>query len=209
MGEISMAFSFPGKKTATFEGIDMYEVIWHGRGGQGVVVAAQILAESAYLQGFKGVTSAPTFGPERRGAPLTASTRISDHPIRTFSQIDKADISVVLDPSLFGAVDIARTLKPGGLLVINTMQKPEEIVIEGSFRIAVVDAAAIALKFHLLKEGAPMVNTPMLGVFSKASNLVSLEFLEKGLKRKLSGGVAATNIAALKAAYEETLMKTE
>jgi 2-oxoacid:acceptor oxidoreductase gamma subunit (pyruvate/2-ketoisovalerate family) len=187
----------------------MYEVIWHGRGGQGVVLAAQILAESAYLQGFKGVTSAPTFGPERRGAPLTASTRISDHSIRTFSQIDKADISVVLDPSLFGAVDIARTLKPGGLLVINTMQKAEEIVIEGSFRIAVVDAAAIALRFHLLKEGAPMVNTPMLGVFSKASGLVSLEYLEKGLKWKLSGGAAATNIAALKAAYEETLMKTE
>jgi Pyruvate/2-oxoacid:ferredoxin oxidoreductase gamma subunit len=60
-----------------FEGSDMHEVIWHGRGGQGVVIAAQILAESAYLQGFKGVTSAPTFGPERRGAPLTASTQRS------------------------------------------------------------------------------------------------------------------------------------
>ncbi len=98
----------------------MVEVIWHGRGGQGVVIAAQILAESAYLQGFKGVTSAPTFGPERRGAPLTASTRISDTAIRTFSQIEKADIAVVLDPSLFGVVDIVGSLKPKGLLIINT-----------------------------------------------------------------------------------------
>ena len=185
----------------------MHEVIWHGRGGQGVVIAAQILAESAYLQGFKGVTSAPTFGPERRGAPLTASTRISDAPIRTFSQIERADIAVVLDPSLFRVVDILGSLKPGGLLLINTPQKAGEVEIQGCFNIATLDAAAVAIRFHLLKEGAPMVNTPMLGVLSKASGLVSIEHLEKGLKWKLSGGAAATNIAALRAAYEETSIK--
>ena len=188
----------------------MLEVIWHGRGGQGVVIVAQILAESAYLQGFKGVTSAPTFGPERRGAPLTASTRISDTPIRTFSQIVKADIAVVLDPTLFGIVDIFGSLKPKGLLLVNTQQKADEVQVPGSFTIATLDAAAVAIRFHLLKEGAPMVNTPMLGVLSKASGLVSLENLEKGLKWKLKGGPAATNIAALRAAYEETdIKKTE
>jgi 2-oxoacid:acceptor oxidoreductase gamma subunit (pyruvate/2-ketoisovalerate family) len=185
----------------------MYEVIWHGRGGQGVVIAAQILAESAYLQGFKGVTSAPTFGPERRGAPLTASTRISDVPIRTFSQIVKADIAVVLDPSLFGIVDILGSLKPEGLLLINTPQKADEVEIRGCPGIATLDAAAVAIRFHLLNEGAPMVNTLMLGVLSKASGLVSLDHLEKGLKWKLSGAVAATNIAALRTAYEETSIK--
>ncbi|MCX5853490.1 MAG: 2-oxoacid:acceptor oxidoreductase family protein, partial [Deltaproteobacteria bacterium] len=92
----------------------MHEVIWHGRGGQGVVVAAQILAESAYFQGFKGVTSVPTFGPERRGAPLTASTRISDEPIRTFSQIEQADVAVVLDVSLMNTINILGSLKKGG-----------------------------------------------------------------------------------------------
>src|SRR5512136_515189 len=122
----------------------MHEVIWHGRGGQGVVIAAQILAESAYLQGFKGVTSAPTFGPERRGAPLTASTRISDTPIRTFSQIVKADIAVVLDPTLFGVVDILGSLKPGGLIVINTVQKPDEVELPADLRVAALDAAAVA-----------------------------------------------------------------
>ncbi len=185
----------------------MYEVIWHGRGGQGVVIAAQILAESAYLQGFKGVTSAPTFGPERRGAPLTASTRISDTPIRTFSQIEKADIAVVLDPSLFGVVNILGSLKPEGLLIVNTAQKADEFDMRRLSNVATVDAAAIALRFHLLKEGAPIVNTPMLGVFSRASGLVSIEHLEKGLKWKLSGGAAATNIAALRAAYEEASIK--
>ena len=188
----------------------MHEVIWHGRGGQGVVIAAQILAESAYLQGFKGVTSAPTFGPERRGAPLTASTRISDTPIRTFSQIEKADIAVVLDPSLFHVVNIMGSLKTMGWLIINTNQKADEVDVPGCLSVATADAAAIALRFHLIKEGAPMVNTPMLGVLSRATDLVSLEHLERGLKWKLAGGVAATNIAALRAAYEETsLRKTE
>ncbi|MHB9097112.1 MAG: 2-oxoacid:acceptor oxidoreductase family protein [Syntrophales bacterium] len=182
----------------------MYEVIWHGRGGQGVVIAAQILAESAYLQGFKGVTSAPTFGPERRGAPLTASTRISDTPIRTFSQIEKADIAVVLDPSLFHVVDIMGSLKPKGWLIINTAQKADEVDNPNGLAIATADAGAIALRFHLLKEGAPMVNTPMLGVLSRAAGIVTIEHLEKGLKWKLTGGAAATNIAALRAAYDET-----
>mgnify|MGYP001612152784 CR=1 FL=1 len=190
-----------------FYGNVMHEVIWHGRGGQGVVIAAQILAESAYLQGFKGVTSAPTFGPERRGAPLTASTRISDAAIRTFAQIEKADIAVILDPSLFGVVDILGSLKPNGLILINTTQKAEEVAIKGCLNIATLDAAAIALRFHLLKEGAPMVNTPMLGVLSRASCLVSLEYMERGLKWKMSGTAAATNIAALRAAYEETSMR--
>jgi 2-oxoacid:acceptor oxidoreductase gamma subunit (pyruvate/2-ketoisovalerate family) len=185
----------------------MVEVIWHGRGGQGVVIAAQILAESAYLQGFKGVTSAPTFGPERRGAPLTASTRISDTAIRTFAQIEKADIAVVLDPSLFGVIDIVGSLKPKGWLIVNTHKNADGFDIPGCFNIAAVDAAAIAIRFHLLKEGAPMVNTPMLGVFSRATGLVSPEHLEKGLKWKLSGGASATNIAALRAAYEEASIK--
>jgi 2-oxoacid:acceptor oxidoreductase gamma subunit (pyruvate/2-ketoisovalerate family) len=179
----------------------MYEIIWHGRGGQGVVIAAQILAESAYLQGFKGVTSAPTFGPERRGAPLTASTRIADTAIRTFSQIGKADIAVVLDPSIFEVVDIAGSLRPGGLLIINTSKNASEFGVNGN--IATLDAAAVAIRFHLFKEGEPIVNTPMLGAFAKATGLISLESMEKGLKWKLSGTAATTNIAALRAAFEE------
>ena len=192
-----------------FEGqVGMYEVIWHGRGGQGVVVAAQILAEAAYLQGFKGVTSAPTFGPERRGAPLTASTRISSDPVRMVSQIERADISVVLDMSLLSVVNILGTLKEGGLIIINTPLKPDELHLDAKISIATVDAGAIALKQRLIREGKPIVNTPMLGAFARASNLVSLDAMEKGLKGKLSGTVSAVNIAALRDAFEQTLLMT-
>jgi 2-oxoacid:acceptor oxidoreductase gamma subunit (pyruvate/2-ketoisovalerate family) len=182
----------------------MHEIIWHGRGGQGVVVAAQILAEAAYLQGYKGVTSAPTFGPERRGAPLTASTRIADEPLRTFSQIEFADIAVVLDPSLLQVVDIQSSLKTGGLIIINTALPIADIKLKAGLRLAVIDAVSVALKFYLLKEGAPVVNTPLLGAFARATGLVSLEYLEKGLRKKLPAKVAAANSLALKAAYEET-----
>jgi 2-oxoacid:acceptor oxidoreductase gamma subunit (pyruvate/2-ketoisovalerate family) len=186
----------------------MYEVIWHGRGGQGVVVAAQILAEAAYLQGFKGVTSAPTFGPERRGAPLTASTRISSDPVRMVSQIERADISVVLDPSLLSVVNILGTLKEGGLIIINTSLKPDELSLDAKINVATVDAGAVAMRHRLIREGKPIVNTPMLGAFAMAANLVSLEAMEKGMKSKLSSAVSAANIAALRDAFEQTLLMT-
>lgn len=183
------------------------EICWYGRGGQGVVVGAQILAEAAYRQGFKGVTSAPTFGPERRGAPLTASTRISDEPIRTFSQIEFADIAVVLDLSLLKVVDIQSSIKDGGLLIINTNLQPDDIKLKDGLRLAAIDAAKIALKHQLVKEGAPLVNTPLLGAFARASNLISLTYMEQGLKWKLSPKVVAGNILALKEAYEQTIIK--
>jgi 2-oxoacid:acceptor oxidoreductase gamma subunit (pyruvate/2-ketoisovalerate family) len=186
----------------------MYEVIWHGRGGQGVVIAAQILAEAAYIQGFKGVTSAPTFGPERRGAPLTASTRISSDPVRMVSQIESADIAVVLDPSLISIVNILGTLKEGGLIVVNTPLKPDELDLDAKISIATVDAGGVALRHRLIREGKPIVNTPMLGAFARASSLVSLEAMEKGLKGKLPSTVSAANIAALRDAFEKTLMIT-
>jgi len=186
----------------------MHEVIWHGRGGQGVVIAAQILAEAAYIQGFKGVTSAPTFGPERRGAPLTASTRISSEPIRMVSQIERADISVVLDSSLLSAVNILATLKEGGLIIVNTPLKPDDLNFDVEISIATVDAGIIALRHHLIREGKPIVNTTMLGAFAKASNLVSLDAMEKGLKGRLSGSASSDNFAALRDAFAQTLIKT-
>ncbi len=182
----------------------MYEIIWHGRGGQGVVIAAQMLAEASYLGGFKGVTSAPTFGPERRGAPVTASTRIAEEPIRTFSQLEKADITVVLDDTLFQVSDIWGRSKPGGLVIINTAKQPEEFSRPEGIRAAFVDGAAIALKNHLIREGAPIVNTPMLGAFAKATGLVTLDNLEKALKEKLSREAVVRNYAAVTESYQET-----
>jgi 2-oxoacid:acceptor oxidoreductase gamma subunit (pyruvate/2-ketoisovalerate family) len=185
----------------------MKEIIWFGRGGQGAVVAAQILAESAYLEGFKGVTSAPTFGPERRGAPVTASTRISEDPIRMFSQVEMADIAVVLDDTLLGVVDVKGRVRKGGTIIVNTSCKPEDAAINGDFDVATVDATGIALKLRLLKEGAPVINTPLLGAFAKATGIVSLGNIEKALRSKLPAAVASQNFETVRAAFEGTMTK--
>jgi 2-oxoacid:acceptor oxidoreductase gamma subunit (pyruvate/2-ketoisovalerate family) len=117
-----------------------------------------------------------------------------------------ADIAVVLDPSLLNVVDIVGSLKKDGLLLVNTTKCADELGIDCN--VSTLDAAGIAMRFHLFKEGAPIVNTPMLGMFAKASGLVSLESMEKGLKWKLSGTAATTNIAALRAAFEETATRS-
>lgn len=187
----------------------MKEILWHGRGGQGVVVAAQILAEAAYLQGFKGVTSAPTFGPERRGAPLTASTRISDEPIRTFSQIEQADIAVVLDDTLFKVVDIRSRLSEGGLIIINTPLPVEQLEFNGCLDMATVDAVGIALKHYLMKEGAPVINTPLLGAVARATGLVTLDNIEKALQGKLPREAVARNFSTVKDAYDKTIIRAK
>jgi len=199
MGKILMALflsHLPEEK-------EMYDIIWHGRGGQGVVIAAQILAEAAYLQSFKGVTSAPTFGPERRGAPVTASTRISKEPIRTFSQIEMADTAIVMDESLFKVVDIMGRVKKGGTIIINTAS-PEQIGIKGCMKVATVNAAGIAFNHRLVAGGAPVVNTPLLGAFSKVTGLISLDNIEKVLKRKLAREIADANFSAVYDAFNAT-----
>ena len=183
----------------------MHEIIWHGRGGQGVVLAAQILAEAAYIQGFPGVTSAPTFGPERRGAPLTASTRISKEPVRTFSQIASADISVILDESLFEIATSAGRIKENGLVIVNSTLTPQQIVPGGNFSVATVDATGIAREYYLSIGGFPVVNTPLLGALSMASGLISLENIEKGLKKKMPRDKASFNFQAIQTAFERTL----
>lgn len=171
-----------------------------------MVIAAQILAESAYLQSFKGVTSAPTFGPERRGAPVSASTRIAGEPIRTFSQIEMADTAIVMDESLFKVVDIPSKVKKGGLIIINTAL-PDNIDVNGCHSVASVDAAGIALKHRLIAGGAPVVNTPLLGAFAKATGLVSLDNIEKVLKKKLARDIADANFAAVCDAYNSTISR--
>ena len=187
--------------------IKMKEILWHGRGGQGVVLAAQILAEGAYIQGYGGVTSAPTFGPERRGAPVVASTRISSETIRTVAQIEVGDIAVVLDASLLGIVDILGRLKKGGAIIVNTPLAPGALGIEGCYEIATVDATQIAIQSRLILGGMPVVNTPMLGAFSRVTGLVTLENIEKGLKRKMPPDAARTNFAVVQSAFENTIIQ--
>ena len=95
---------------------ESYEIVWHGRGGQGAVTAAKIFTEAAYYQGFKGVSAKPTYFSERRGAPVSVHTRIAADPIRTFSNVLAPDVAVVLDDNLLQMVNVTANLKPGGLL---------------------------------------------------------------------------------------------
>ncbi len=179
-------------------GLSMIEVRFHGRGGQGVVLASEILASAAFRQG-KDVQSFPFFGVERRGAPLMAFTRISDKPIRVKSIVRQPEYVVVMDPSLWKAVDVTQGLREGGLLLVNgppEMKLPASV----SYRTIVFDATSVSLEHGLGSHTAPIVNTAILGAFSAATDLVSLENLVASIPEFVHRR-AETNVAACKAAH--------
>jgi len=180
------------------------EIRWHGRGGQGAISSAQILADAAYRGGWRGVTSAPSFGAERRGAPVTASTRLSAEPIRMFSQIEVPDIVIVLDDSLLESADATAGLKSGGWLVINSSRPPGRICAADDVRVAAADANGVAEEVGLIVSGNAMVNTAMLGALARATELITLENIEKALTRKFSPQAAQKNYQAACMTYERT-----
>ncbi|MCK4717488.1 MAG: 2-oxoacid:acceptor oxidoreductase family protein [Thermoplasmata archaeon] len=152
----------------------MIEIRFHGRGGQGAVIASKLLAEAAFREG-KEVSAFPYFGVERRGAPVTAFTRIDDRPIRIKSQIYRPDYVIVLDPSLLKSVDVSAGLKEGGLVVVNSSRPLDELKREvGVDNMVAVDATQIAIEHRLGSRNAPIVNSAILGAFAKASGLVKI-----------------------------------
>jgi len=164
----------------------MLEIRFHGRGGQGAVKASDILAMAAFAEG-KEVQAFPFFGVERRGAPVTAFTRISDEEIRIHSYIYEPDVLVILDPSLIGAVPLTDGLKPSGSIIVNTSRKPDELVFEGTDnpKVFTADCSAIAQKYKLGSVAAPIVNTAILGAISKATGLVSIDSTCNAIMEKI------------------------
>ncbi len=164
----------------------MIEIRFHGRGGQGAVKASDILAIAAFSEG-KEVQAFPFFGVERRGAPVTAFTRISDEEIRIHSYIYEPDVLVVLDPTLIGAIPLTDGLKPDGIIIINTGRKPETFSFPDTKNphIYTVDCSSIALKYGLGSEAAPIVNTAILGAVVKATKLASIESIMEAIKEKI------------------------
>jgi 2-oxoacid:acceptor oxidoreductase gamma subunit (pyruvate/2-ketoisovalerate family) len=157
----------------------MIEIRFHGRGGQGAVVASNLLAMAAFREG-KDVQAFPYFGVERRGAPVTAFTKIDEKPVRVKSQIYEPDHVIVMDSSLLKAVDVTQGLKNGGVVLINTDKKPESINgVKG--KIATVDATTIAVKHGLGSKEAPIVNTAILGAFAKATGIVKIDSLVESI----------------------------
>ena len=180
----------------------MIEIRLHGRGGQGAVTSAELLALAAINEG-KYAQAFPSFGPERRGAPVVAFCRIDDKPIRIRANITRPDLVMVLDPSILRLVNVTAGLKEDGMLVTNTKFSGEEIRKELNIThaLATVDATKIAMEELRL----PITNTTMLGSLLKGREVVPLEALIEPLNKRF-GRIAAKNIAAFKRAYEETAL---
>lgn len=185
----------------------MIEVRFHGRGGQGAVVASEILATALFKEG-KFVQAFPAFGVERRGAPVMAFLRFDALPIRRRCQIYEPDHVVVLDPTLLLAVDVTAGLKPDGSILINSDSSPESFAALQKFLVATVPAAEIAVAHKLGTRTNPIVNTAILGAFARLTGFVGLETLLESIAEKIPERQRERNQAAARAAYEAVKIAT-
>ena len=177
----------------------MIEIRFHGRGGQGAVTASKLLADACFKEGMD-VQSFPFFGVERRGAPVTAFTKIDSKPIRIKSSVYTPDYVIVLDPSLLGAVDVEVGLKEGGKVLVN-MGKDPRSKLRSQNHVSSVDATQIAIDNRLGSRNAPVVNSSILGAFCKISGLFSIDTLEKSI-REMAPAKKEENVKAARKAYE-------
>ena len=185
-------------------GNKLIEIRWHGRGGQGAVTSAELLARAAISEG-KYAQAFPSFGPERRGAPVLAFVRISSQePIRVRAEITEPDVVVVLDPGLLSIVNVTSGLKANGVVVINTKKQAGQVRKEFGINSAIATVDATSIARELL--GVPITNTTMVGAMVKASGVVGLESLVEPLEHRF-GRLAERNINAMKRAYEEALVE--
>ncbi len=177
----------------------MIEIRFHGRGGQGAVTSAEILAISSINSG-KFAQAFPSFGPERRGAPVIAFARVSDEKIYYRTKIYTPDIVIVLDPSIMEIIDVTSGIKENGIVIANSNKSPEELKkdFNKDIQVATINATKIAL--DILKR--PITNIIMLGAFLKIKPLVKIEDLIEPLKERF-GKIADKNIEACKIAYNE------
>ncbi len=174
----------------------MRELRIHGRGGQGSVTAAELIATAAFTAGVYS-QAFPAFGVERRGAPVQAFVRFSDQKIRLRSQVYEPDYVIVQDSTLIHDVNVFAGMKEGGIALINTEKKAEYNVPKG-VKVIAFDATAIAIK----EIGRPITNTALMGAFAAASGEIFLEALEGAINDRFTGKLATTNFAAAKCAYE-------
>jgi pyruvate ferredoxin oxidoreductase gamma subunit len=179
----------------------MLQIRIHGRGGQGVVTAAEMLSIAAFEQG-RHAQAFPSFGSERTGAPVVAFCRIDDQEIRLREPIMAPDVLIVQDPTLLNQVDVFQGLKPDGYVLINTRRSFDELglgEISQRFRherLITVPATDIAIKLL----GRPLPNAVLLGGFAALSGLITLEAVEHAIRHKFSGKVAEGNVAGAKEA---------
>ncbi len=180
----------------------MLQIRIHGRGGQGVVTAAELLSVAAFAQG-RHAQAFPSFGSERTGAPVVAFCRIDDREIRLREPILAPDVLIVQDPTLLHQVDVFQGLQPDGYVLINSRRSFDELGLEAIMRrfrrerLITVPASEIALR-HL---GRPLPNAVLLGGFAALSGLVTLQAVAHAIRDKFSGKVAESNVVAATEAF--------
>ncbi|HJK04440.1 MAG TPA: pyruvate ferredoxin oxidoreductase subunit gamma [Methanocorpusculum sp.] len=177
----------------------MKELRIHGRGGQGSVTAAELIATAAFAGGVHA-QAFPAFGVERRGAPVQAFVRFSNEKIRLRSQVYEPDYISVQDSTLSRDVNVFAGMSEGGIAIINTEKKGEYALPEG-VRLIVIDATQIALE----EIGLPITNTTLMGAFAAASGEITLDALKDAIEERFPGKLAETNFAAAKRAYNMVL----
>ncbi|MDP8223675.1 MAG: 2-oxoacid:acceptor oxidoreductase family protein [Candidatus Lernaella stagnicola] len=160
----------------------MIEIRFHGRGGQGAVIASKVMAVALFMEG-KWVQSFPKFGVERRGAPVEAFLRVDKDKILLRNNIYEPDHIIVLDRTLIEAVDVTTGLAKGGLVLINSNQTPADFPDLADFSVACVNASAIAIKHRLGSPAQPIVNTAILGAFAKASGMMSIDSICEAIRQ--------------------------
>jgi len=180
----------------------LYEIRFHGRGGQGAWTASLLLAQAGLLEG-KQIQSFPAFGPERAGAPMTAYTRISEKPIQIHSSVYEPDMVVVLDPTLLGPA-VAEGLKPSSKIVVNTTETATAVKKRLGVKNEtwVVDATGMAMRIM----GVNITNTVLLGAIVKASGQVKLESVLAVVTERFQGKVRDQNLEVVNAAHQEAVM---
>jgi pyruvate ferredoxin oxidoreductase gamma subunit len=176
-------------------------ITFHGRGGQGVVTAAELTSVAAFHDGRQAM-AIPSFGSERMGAPVVAYCRIDDRPIRLREPVQRADAVVVLDPTLLHSIDVLRGCAPGALVLVNSDHEPAYLPLSApsaGSRLRVVTVPASGLARHHL--GKPLPNVCMLGALCALTRWFTLGSLERAIGKRFPPDVAGGNLAATAAAY--------
>ncbi|MFH1226262.1 MAG: pyruvate ferredoxin oxidoreductase subunit gamma, partial [bacterium] len=175
----------------------------HGRGGQGTVTAAELIAIAAFSDGWS-VQAFPSFGVERRGAPVEAYVRLAKKFIKLRSQVYSPDFIIIQDSTLIGSVDVLQGAKQNTLVIVNTNKKASELGLGKNVKVKTVPATEIANQIL----GKPIINTVLLGAWAGASGLVKLASLKKAILERFPGELGEKNFKASQMAYEQASAKS-
>ena len=181
----------------------MVEIRIHGRGGQGVVTASDLVAMAAFHEGHHA-QAFPSFGSERTGAPVVSYCRVEDREIRSREPVLEPDIIIVQDPTLLTVMDVFSGLKPGGYALINSSKTLEELELEDVLKKTDADHLVTVPASELAREylGRPLPNAALLGAMSALTGLVDIASVEGAIKQRFHGRLGDSNSAAARAAYD-------